>query len=267
MTQIAIIGGGNMGYALAVGLINCDAAYTITVADPLQSQLRRFDSLAVRTTQDNRVAVQSADVVVLAVKPQVIAAVLPVLHHLPQNALVVSIAAGTTLTYLNAQLPPNTPCIRAMPNTPALIGQGMTGLISNEHVSPAHSKQAESIFAVCGEVLWFKDDNELDIVTAVSGSGPAYFFYLIEHVAVAAQRLGLSAESALQLAKQTALGASMMANEEDADPAELRVNVTSPGGTTEAAVNFFEANAVSKLIERAVAKAYHRAVELGKDET
>lgn len=263
MSHIAIIGGGNMGYALASGLAHGDTGHTVTVADPVDSQLNRFESLSVATTSDNRAAVASANVAVLAVKPQIIQSVCRELHDSLTGCFVVSIAAGTRLDRLGQWLPEETSCIRAMPNTPALVGLGVTGLAANRHASDEHRKLAETVFEGCGHVLWFDDDDQLDVVTAISGSGPAYYFYVIEHLVKVGQRLGLTREQAHILASRTALGASSMACVEGANPSQLRENVTSPGGTTEAALQYLGEAKAGELFQQAAERALQRARELG----
>lgn len=264
MTQIAFVGGGNMGFALAVGVKKALPDYQLKVADPIASQRERFDAEGIATTSSNTHAVQDADVVVLAVKPQSIEAVGVELQPIIENQLVISIAAGTPLQKLRELLGDHLAIVRCMPNTPALVGEGITGMLANASVSPEQRSLAESILNVCGTVVWFESDDDLDKVTALSGSGPAYFFYLIESLVAAGESMGLSPKAALQLVVQTAVGASAMVSQEDIDPRQLRQNVTSPGGTTEAALNHLTHKQVDQEFVAAVTAAYERAQELAK---
>ena len=262
MTSIAIIGGGNMGYAIAAGMKNRRPNFDLVVADPIQEQRDRLEAEGISTTASNQEAISDADVVVLAVKPQIIEAVATELAVAIAEQLVVSIAAGTPLDKLNAFLGSEVAIVRCMPNTPALIGEGITGMLANANVSSAQKELAESILSVCGDTAWFQTDDDLDKVTALSGSGPAYFFYLIEALVAAGESMGMDRETAKQLAVQTAVGASTMALQDDSDPSQLRENVTSPGGTTEAALNHLAEQGADETLIAAVNAAYRRAKEL-----
>lgn len=262
MTQIAFIGGGNMGYALAAGVKKSLPNHQLKVADPIASQRERFETEGIATTPSNSEAIRDADVVVLAVKPQSIEAVATELHPIINNQLVISIAAGTPLAKLNELFGKQLAIVRCMPNTPALVGEGITGMLANEGVTADQRSFAESILSVCGLVVWFESDDDLDKVTALSGSGPAYFFYLIESLVAAGESMGLSREAALQLVVQTAIGASAMVSQDGNDPSQLRENVTSPGGTTEAALNHLTQHHVDQEFVAAVTAAYRRAQEL-----
>lgn len=262
MSRIAFIGGGNMGYALAIGLKRARPQDVIVVADPVAGQRERFAAAQIETTAVNEDATRDADVVVFAVKPQIIEAVATGLCAALDQKLVISIAAGTPLTRLNEWLGATAAIVRCMPNTPALIGEGITGMLANDQVTPAQRVLAETVLGVCGAVIWFNSDDELDKVTALSGSGPAYFFYLIEALVAAGETLGLSRETALQLVTQTAVGASVMAKQPSSDPTKLRESVTSPGGTTEAALKRIVQDGVDATFVNAVEAAYRRAREL-----
>ena len=264
MTQIAFIGGGNMGFALASGVKRKLPQHTIKVADPIAAQRARFDAEGMEATSSNTEAAADSEVLVLAVKPQVIEEVATGLRSVISDQLVISIVAGTPLVKLNSLLGENVAIVRCMPNTPALVGEGITGLLANTHTTPSHRELTESILGVCGQYLWFKSDDELDMVTALSGSGPAYFFYLIEALINAGEELGLSREATTQLVVQTAIGASAMAAQSESSPSELRENVTSPGGTTEAAIQRLREHQADKSIVEAVQSAYRRAQELAK---
>ena len=260
--KMAFVGGGNMGYALALGILNSDLKCSIQVADPIESQRQRFEEHHIPTFESNAVACTGQDVILLAVKPQIIESVCKEIAPLAQNTLILSIAAGTSLTQLTDWFGEGSRVIRAMPNTPALIGEGVSGLIASAGVDAAERILADQIFSTCGDVLWFENDDQLNAVTAISGSGPAYFFYMMEALTTAGEAIGLTAKQSLALVRQTALGASRLALEEDIDPSVLRERVTSPGGTTEAAVNYLDQiDAITGIKEAAIA-AYQRANEL-----
>lgn len=271
MTQanITFIGGGNMAYALIGGLLNQGwSGQQITVADPTPAALERLSSLddAITVTTDNTEAVANADVVVLATKPQVLKAVAEPLApaFVNKKPLVVSIAAGLLEKDINRWLGGDLPMVRCMPNTPAMVGQGATGLYANERVTKAQHELAENLLASVGVCVWVTEEPLLDAVTAVSGSGPAYFFMVIEAMENAGKELGLSTEVARQLSIQTALGSSTLAAASEHTPAELRRQVTSPGGTTEQAIKTFEEGQLTELFSRAMKAAAQRAGELAE---
>ena len=263
--RIGFIGGGNMAYALAMGLLKSDEAVNITVADPAPEALIKFMDAPVSSTHDNIQAVKNSEVVVLAVKPQILADILAPLAVALSSKLVISIAAGVPITSLTRLLNNGTPIIRCMPNTPALYGSGITGMIGNNEVGPKHRKLANQIMEAAGSVVWFQNDIELDAVTAISGSGPAYFFYLIEAMVESGKALGISPENALRLASHTALGAAKMMIESGTTAEKLRSNVTSPGGTTERAISILDEHAVRETIQKAIVGAYQRSQELAKE--
>jgi pyrroline-5-carboxylate reductase len=182
---------------------------------------------------------------------------------LKPNQLVVSIAAGITCASMNKWLGEH-PIVRCMPNTPALLRQGVSGLYATARVSSEQREQAGQLLSAVGIVLWLDDEKQLDAVTAVSGSGPAYFFLLIEAMTAAGEKLGLPRETAAQLTLQTALGAALMATGSDVDAAELRRRVTSPAGTTEAAIKSFQAGGFEALVETALTAAAHRSAEMAE---
>lgn len=262
---VTFIGAGNMAMSLVRGLLQKDvAASDITLADPDPAQLARFDSLGVNTRDDNAQAIEHARVVVLAVKPQVAEQVVTRLP-LRETQLLLSIAAGIPLSALAAWTHADQPLVRCMPNTPALLGAGMSALYASNTCTDQHRQFAGTVLEAGGDTLWVEREADLDAVTAVSGSGPAYFFLLMEAMIDAGQSLGLSREVATQLTLQTAFGASLMARDTDTAPADLRVNVTSPGGTTEAALNHFQAGGFGDLVSGALAAAHKRAAELGEE--
>lgn len=228
----------------------------------------RLDELRTRylinTTDDAPNAVAHADVVVLAVKPQVLREVCTCLRDAVtrRKPLVVSLAAGVRTTSIRAWLGTSTTLVRAMPNTPALVGSGATALFSVPDVTDAQRTLAESLMRAVGLVVWIDREELMDTVTAVSGSGPAYFFYLMEALEQAGVTLGLTPETARVLALQTAFGAAKMALESNLPPGTLRQNVTSPGGTTERAIQTLEDHQIRARFEEAVAAAALRSREL-----
>ena len=229
-----------MARSLVGGIIaNGYEASRIYVSDP-SVQARNFlkDKFKVHTTDDNAEIVAASSVVILAVKPQIArVALTPQLALFQQHRpLLISIAAGIRLQELNTWSGGNLAIVRMMPNTPALIQQGITAMYANELVTPLQKEAAESTLSAVGKTVWVKNESLLDAVTAVSGSGPAYIFYLIETMEQAALQLGLDDDVAHKLAVQTAVGASLLASQSSNSPESLRKQVTSPGGTTEAAV-------------------------------
>ncbi len=265
-TTITFIGAGNMARSLIVGLLQDQANVALRVADPDQGQLDaiRQHWPDVFTSIDNLEAMQGADVVVLAVKPQIMRDVVQGLAEQAQRSrpLMISVAAGIREQALNQWLGGNMPLVRCMPNTPALVQTGATGLYANAQVSDAQRSTAESILRAVGITLWFADEGKLDAVTAVSGSGPAYFFLVMEAMQAAAEQLGIPAEDAHLLVVQTALGAARLALESNDPPAELRRKVTSKGGTTEAALKVLNEGGLSALFAQALQAAEQRSCEL-----
>ena len=262
---IACIGAGNMAYSLLQGLHSAGHPATgLRAADIARQQLERYGPLGIPTFVDNREAIHGADIVVLAVKPQVLASVLSNLP-LVSGQLVISIAAGIPLRTLESNSPVGQPLVRCMPNTPALVGAGISGLFANNRVSVTQRMQAEALLASVGKVIWMDTEAQLDSVTAVSGSGPAYFFYLMESMIKAGEEQGLSRDIATRLTIETAFGAALLARQSDQDPGVLRVNVTSPGGTTERALSIMNDAGVANAIVRALHGAAQRSAELAKD--
>lgn len=265
---ITFIGGGNMASSLVGGLVaDRYPAERITVTDPGASKRERLSQqFGVRTTDDNRAAVERADVVVLAVKPQVIREVIEgIAETLAQRRpLVVSIAAGVRESDISRWLGYAGPVVRCMPNTPALLQSGVSVLYPNARVDAAQRDIAESILRAVGTVIWIDDETLMNIVTAISGSGPAYFFRFMEAMEAAAVARGLERDKARLLVIETALGAARMALESGDDPGQLRANVTSKGGTTAAALEVLEQGGLGALVDRAVGAAHDRSVELGE---
>jgi pyrroline-5-carboxylate reductase len=223
-------------------------------------------SKAVAVTADNRAVCAESDVLVLAVKPQLIRDVVTELAEksVRPGALVMSVAAGVALSSLGEWLPPGQPVVRVMPNQPALIGEGMSVLAAGPAVTAAHRAHAEYVAAATGRTAWITDETLMDAVTAVSGSGPAYFYLLMELLQEGAIELGLPESLARTLVRQTALGAARVAAEAGADLLALRSSVTSPGGTTEAAVTVLENSGLRAIVAKALAAGRDRGIELGR---
>ncbi len=265
-TRIAFIGAGNMAASLIGGLRakGLDAAQ-IRASDPgADTRARVSAEHGIETFENNADAIQGVDVIVLAVKPQAMKAVCESLRpSLQPRQLVVSIAAGITCASMNTWLGAQ-PIVRCMPNTPSLLRQGVSGLYATAEVTAEQRDQAQALLSAVGIALWLEQEQQLDAVTAVSGSGPAYFFLLIEAMTAAGVKLGLPHEVAEQLAEQTALGAAKMAVASEVDAAELRRRVTSPGGTTQAAIESFQAGGFEALVEKALGAAAHRSAEMAE---
>ncbi|WP_238552111.1 pyrroline-5-carboxylate reductase [Herminiimonas sp. CN] len=265
--KISFIGGGNMATALISGLAGkFTAAADIHVVDPNPASLEKLvQQFGVTTCGQIDARVAHSDVIVLAVKPQQMREV--ALHLLPQvsTQLVLTIAAGIRAPDLSRWLGGHAAIVRCMPNTPALIGQGITGMVALPGVSPAQRAAANSIMQAVGSTVWLEDEAQIDAVTAVSGSGPAYVFYFIEAVQQAAQELGLSAVQGQQLALATFTGAAQLAAQSTEPVAVLRERVTSKGGTTYAALTSMEASGVKDRIVAAVKAAAVRGRELGEE--
>ena len=267
--QLAFIGAGNMASALIGGLVKQGfAAERIVASDPMTATLDKLASVApVRRTSDNIDAIATADVVVLAIKPQMMKQVLEPLADLlrQRRPLIISIAAGIEIASIERWLGGQLPIVRCMPNTPALVQLGATGLFANAAVSTAQREQADAILRAVGIALWVDNEAQLDAVTAVSGSGPAYFFMVMEAMQAAGEQLGLPVETAKLLTLQTALGAARMALDSDVDTAELRRRVTSPNGTTERAIASFEADDLRGMFLRALTACNDRSAELARE--
>lgn len=269
-SKLAFIGAGNMASSIIGGLVAKGyPARSIIASDPLEATLERLKQnvAPVRVTTDNLKAVAEADVIVLAVKPQAMQSVLePIAATLRENRpLIISIAAGIEIRSIETWLGDALPIVRCMPNTPALVQTGATGLFANAAVSAAQKTQADTILRAVGIALWVDSEADIDAVTAVSGSGPAYFFMVMEAMQAAGEKLGLAPDVAKQLTLQTALGAAQMAISSDVDAAELRRRVTSPNGTTERAIAAFEAGGLRELFERALTDCRDRSVELARE--
>jgi pyrroline-5-carboxylate reductase len=264
---LAFIGGGNMARSLIGGLVaQGTAASSIIVADPSASQLETLRSdYSVRTTHVNSEAVADAEVVLLAVKPQQMREVTSgMAASLSDGALIISVAAGITAPAIR-EWSGGKPVVRCMPNRPALQGCGMTALFATGDVSPSARTIAEQILGAVGATLWVSRETDMDVVTAVSGSGPAYFFLLIEILEQAGMALGLAQDIARKLAIETAYGSGRMAREAHESPTTLREQVTSKGGTTEAALRHLESQNVRAIFADAVTAAARRSAELASE--
>jgi pyrroline-5-carboxylate reductase len=266
--KLAFIGGGNMARSLIGGLLARDwTVGQIVVADPMPAQLDALRTQwPVRVTDDNAVAVRDADVIVLAVKPQMMRKAAEGIRTAigARHPLLISVAAGIRASDIQRWLP-GIPIVRAMPNRPALQGCGMTGLYATDDVSNERRTLAEQILSAVGATLWLDREQHMDVVTAVSGSGPAYFFLLIEMLEQAGIAQGLSPEVSRRLAIETAYGSGAMAHAASDPPAVLREQVTSKGGTTAAALQVLEDRRVREAFDAAVAAATRRAAELADE--
>ena len=266
--SVGFIGAGNMAKAMAGGLLARGwAAERLRAADP-NAEVRAdwHAKFGLSCGDDNLAVARGVDVLVLAVKPQQIATVARALASAVRNrpVLVISIAAGIRLAQLEAWLGSGVAIVRAMPNTPALVGSGAAGVYANTHVDAAGRQVAHDILASVGIALWLETEDQLDAVTALSGSGPAYFFLMMEALERAGVELGLAPVTARALTLATALGAARMATASDEDPATLRTRVTSPGGTTEAAIQLLQHSNYADLVARALKAAAARARELAE---
>ena len=267
-STISFIGAGNMATSLIKGLLKEGyLAKNIWATNNNLAQLNKLKRLNINLSADNRCAVKMADIVILAVKPQVLKSVVTEIADLirENKPLVISIAVGINLKSLQNYLSNETAAlIRCMPNTPALLACGATGLFANRYCSSAQKNAAELIFRSVGIVVCLAEEEQIDIVAALSGSGPAYFFLLMEVLQLAGIELGLSKENAALLTLQTALGAARMANESKQSIQQLKQNVTSPGGTTERALEILDNAHCPDLIKQAIKGAKERAEELAK---
>jgi len=267
--NIAFIGGGNMANSLIGGLVsNGYPADKITVSDLDAEKLTSLsDCFGVNTTQDSSILVLNADILVLAVKPQHMQTVVETLKESAQKKkpVLVSIAAGINVEALSGWIGGDMPIVRCMPNTPALVKAGATGLFANEQVSESQKDQVESLLRAVGVAVWVKTESELDAVTALSGSGPAYFFLVMEALEAAAIDAGLDQETAQLLTQETALGAAKMALASSETAGVLRQRVTSPGGTTERAIGVMMEQGLPEILHEAVLAARDRSIELSDE--
>ena len=264
--SIAFIGGGNMANALIGGLVaRGHDAHTISVIEVSPAARERIAAHGVRVSTAPDAATEKADTLLLAVKPQDARAALASVAGAVRGKLVISIAAGLRLAALSRWLGGHRGLVRCMPNTPALVGAGIAGLYALPEVTREERERAGRILAAVGDVVWVGDEALLDTVTAVSGSGPAYVFWLIEQLAAFAERAGIGQAEALKLATHTVLGSAKLAAQSGEPPATLRAKVTSKGGTTEAALKVFSDEQLAERFARALAAATRRGHELGDE--
>jgi len=267
--RITFVGAGNMASAIIGGLINDGVnPSSITAADPSAQAREMLSGLGVTDLHENpRDAVGNADVVVLAVKPQIMAEVLRGLRGaFTPGTTVISIAAGISIAMLEDWIDSSdVHVVRCMPNTPALVRCGASGLYANKSVGERERHYADVTMACVGTTLWVDSEAKLDAVTAVSGSGPAYFFAFMEAMIQSGERLGLSHDEAAELTLQTALGAARLASEQNIPIATLRRNVTSPGGTTEQALQAFQAERLDRVVGKAMDACHQRAEQMAKE--
>lgn len=265
--RIAFLGGGNMARALVGGLLarGVDAAELSVIEVDAAARERIAKEHGVRVSAVPDAATSEAEAIVLAVKPQDMKRALAALAGFVTGKLVISIAAGLRLDALSRWLGGHRKLVRCMPNTPALIGAGITALYAAAEVSAEERRMAQTILGAAGEVVWVDEEALLDPVTAVSGSGPAYVFWFIEQLAAGGRRLGLADSQAQRLALHTVLGAAKLAAASNEPPERLRKNVTSKGGTTEAALRVFEEEQLAERIFRALEAASRRGAQLGDE--
>ncbi len=271
---LTFIGAGNMARSLIVGLQQDKTTLQIRVADPDPTQLENLvlSCPGITTFTDNNAACEEAQILVLAVKPHILPTVCEALASIVQKTkpLIISVAAGVLESTINEALGGNTSLgsqlqvVRCMPNTPALVQAGATGLYANNSVTEEQRNVAEAILRAVGITLWFEDEQQLNAVTAVSGSGPAYFFLVMEAMQKSALQLGLNNDEARLLVLQTAMGAAKLALESSDDAGTLRERVTSKGGTTEAALNVLQEGGLTELFHQALTAAEQRSIELAK---
>ena len=267
--RIAFIGGGNMARSLVGGLVEkgCKPGRIIVSEPDAEQRATLAKRVPVRMSTDGSAAAHDADVLVFAVKPQVMQSAAKAVAAAVQarQPLIISIAAGITTADLDRWLGGGQAIVRAMPNTPALLGAGAAGLYATPKVSAARRATAQALMEAVGQAHWIEDEALMDAVTALSGSGPAYFFLLMECMEAAALELGLPADTARALTLQTAFGAARMAQESSEAPAALRRQVTSPNGTTAAALGVFEEGHYATLVQKALRAARDRGRELSAE--
>jgi pyrroline-5-carboxylate reductase len=263
MGKVLLVGCGKMGGAILEGwLSHGHETSEVVVAEPVEAI--RPEKPGLRVVASSSAVSETPDTVVLAVKPQLMDSVLPDLKRFAdQGAVFLSIAAGKTLRYFAHHLGAHAKVVRSMPNTPAAVRQGISVATAAPGVSEAEKKRCHDVLEAVGQVLWVEDEALMDPVTALSGSGPAYVFLLVEAMAAAGAKLGLSAEMAMQLARATVMGSGELLRQSVEPAAQLRVNVTSPGGTTAAALKVLMADdGIQQVFDKALAAAAHRSQEL-----
>lgn len=265
---IGFIGGGNMSRSLVGGLISDGyESSLIWVSNPTIKKVQHLQAaFGVNVTASNAEVCDVADVIVLSVKPQVLQDVAKEIRDSIQQRkpLVISVVAGIDAKVIEKWLGGNVAVVRTMPNTPALLGVGATGMFANQFVNKKQNEIAESIMRAVGVIVWVDKESMLDVVTAVSGCGPAYFFMIMEIMQKTAEEMGMNADMAKLLVLQTAFGASKMALESEDAPAQLREQVTSPNGVTEVALRTFKESDIEKIFQQALRNAQQRSQELAE---
>ena len=265
-TRVAILGCGNMGSAMAQGLLrDASLELSLIVADPNLQKLERLTETAATTTTDSTVAVQRTDIVILAVKPYAAQAALEGCADHLNDKLIISVMAGIPMVRLANWLPPATPIVRCMPNTPSVVGAGITGVIGNAFVDTSHIELVASLLQSLGNVLWLTSEDQLHAVTALSGCGPAYYFYIMEAMVEAGMNLALDREVVEKLVVQTAFGAAKLARDTQITPQTLKRQVATPGGTAAAALNSLNKDKVGTAITAAIEVARDRSVKIGEE--
>jgi len=267
-TVIGFIGAGNMAYALINGLLNNGYdSKNIKASDPNNGLLQKREAeLNITTFSNNSSLIEVCDIIVFAVKPQVLSEVcLELRDNIKPNHLFISIVAGIRVNDINRWLGGNYSLVRTMPNTPALMQHGVTGLFPNELVNDEQKAIVTTILSSVGDCFWVNEEKLIDAITAISGSGPAYFFLLMQSMTQAGMALGLDEKIAKELSVQTAFGASLMATKSGKDPRTLRTNVTSPNGTTQAAIESFQDQNFEGIVANATRAAFDRARELSNE--
>ena len=267
-TIIGFIGAGNMAYALINGLLNNGYdSKNIKASDPNNGLLQKIETeLNITTFSNNSSLIEVCDIIVFAVKPQVLSEVcLELRDNIKPNHLFISIVAGIRVNDINRWLGGNYPLVRTMPNTPALMQHGVTGLFPNELVNDEQKALVTTILSSVGDCFWVNEERLIDAITAISGSGPAYFFLLMQSMTQAGMALGLDEKTAKELSVQTGFGASLMATKSGKDPRILRTNVTSPNGTTQAAIEYFQDQNFEGIVASATRAAFDRARELSNE--
>jgi pyrroline-5-carboxylate reductase len=268
MSKIAFIGGGNMASSIIGGMLaNGFQPEQICVGNRGAEKCQRLNqTYGIAATSDNHAAVADADIVVMAVKPQVMGSVITELvSSIKPGTVVVSVAAGIQLSNLEEWLGESRAIIRVMPNTPSMVRCGAAGLFANELVSSEQKASVEAMFNAVGISCWVDNEAKIDAVTAVSGSGPAYFFLMMEAMQKVGQELGLSEQVARELTIQTALGAAQMASTSEHNTTDLRLQVSSPGGTTQAAIAKFQSLDIEDTFRQAMEAARNRAREMAAE--
>ena len=265
-STIGFIGAGNMAYALASGLVNNGfTAKNIKLSDTDEALLaKRADEFGFEVFTDNVQLASQSEIIIIAVKPQILSKVCQQLQtHISHNPLIISVVAGVKTNDINRWLGAQHAIVRAMPNTPALFNQGATGLFANAHVSAEQKTLVDTILACVGINAWLNNEDLIDAVTAVSGSGPAYFFLLLELMNKVAVDLGLDEQTAEKLSIQTALGAAVMADKSSDSAKTLRTKISSPNGTTQAAISSFQDANLESIISHAMHAAFDRSKQIG----